>query len=213
MELDPGIDERLALGRQVVEALVRWQALRAAAPIHQQVEASQIEAMLAHPPERGADDPGPVLERLLSAASGGWSKAHSGDLAFIPNGGLYSGSLSALLAAGVHAFTGAAFESPALIALEESVLRWFAKVLGMPSNSEGVLLSGGSLANQTAIACAVAADFDPANGTVYLSRVRRLVSRRCGLRRYVRTHRPWCTPAALRSGGLSRDLGRIAGSV
>jgi aromatic-L-amino-acid decarboxylase len=170
MELDPGTDERLALGRQVVEALVRWQALRAAAPIHQHIEDSQVEGMFTHPPEQGANDPGPVLERLLSAAGGGWSKAHGGDLAFIPNGGLYSGSLAALLAAGVHAFTAASFESPALIALEESVLSWFATVLRMPNDSEGVLLSGGSLANQTAIACALAAGFDSAKSTVYLSR-------------------------------------------
>ena len=169
MELDPSPDERVAFGRQVVEALVRWQVLRGSAPIYQYVEDTEIDAMFGRPPEQGADDAATVLERLLSAAGGGWSKAHAGDFAFIPNGGLYTGSLAALLAAGVHAFTAASFESPALIALEEGILNWFASVLQMPDDSEGVLLSGGSLANQTAIACALALGFDPARSTVYLS--------------------------------------------
>jgi aromatic-L-amino-acid/L-tryptophan decarboxylase len=50
--------------------------------------------------------------------------------------------------------TGAAFESPALVALEESVLRWMASVLGLPPATQGLLVSGGSMANQAAIVCA-----------------------------------------------------------
>lgn len=169
MELDAGPDQQAALARQVVEALVGWEAARLAAPIHLPTHDSDIDGMFAPPPERGVNDAGPLLERLLSTANGGWSKAHGGDLAFIPNGGIPSGALAALLAAGLHAFTGASHESPALIALEESVLSWFARVLGMPAASEGVLLSGGSLANQTAIACALATGDDPARDTFYLS--------------------------------------------
>src|SRR5262249_20727671 len=112
--------------------------------------------------------PAALLETLFDAAGDGWSKAHGGDLSFIPNGGAYSGVLAALLAAGLHRYTGAALETPALIALEEGVLRWFARLFGLPEDSEGVMLSGGSLANQTAIACARAAGFAPARRTASL---------------------------------------------
>ena len=88
-----------------------------------------------------------VFDRLREAASVGWNKAHGGSLAFIPNGGLFSGAIAALLSAGLNPFTGAAFESPALVGLEESVLRWLAGLFGLPAEAEGVLLSGGSIAN------------------------------------------------------------------
>jgi aromatic-L-amino-acid decarboxylase len=75
-----------------------------------------------------------------------------------------------MLAAGLHTFTGSAFESPALVALEESVLRWLASVFGMPPATEGLLLSGGSLCNQTAIVCARdRGDFEPERSVAYLS--------------------------------------------
>jgi len=169
MELNPDTNERIALGRQVLEALVRWEARRLAQPIRQPVDDARIDGMLAPPPEAGALDLSALLDTLFAAAGDGWSKAHGGDLSFIPNGGLYSGVLAALVAAGLHRYTGAALETPALIALEEGVLRWWARLLGLPEGSEGVMLSGGSLANQTAIACARAQGFDHACSTAYLS--------------------------------------------
>lgn len=125
--------------------------------------------MRAAPPE-APGDAAAVLQRLQAAAGTGWNKRVGGDLAYIPSGGLYSGAVAALLAAGLHVFTGSAFETPALVALEESVLRWFAGLLGLPAGSEGLLLSGGSLANQAAIVCArERGDFDAARSTAYLS--------------------------------------------
>jgi aromatic-L-amino-acid/L-tryptophan decarboxylase len=105
-------------------------------------------------PGREPGDAQQVLERLVRAASGGVQKCHGGDLAYIPSGGIFTGAVAAWLAASVHAFTGVSFESPALVALEQSVLGWMAGVVGFPSQSEGLLLSGGSLANQTALICA-----------------------------------------------------------
>ena len=72
------------------------------------------------PPEQGvpiAD----LLAQVEEASLTGWNKTDGGDLAYIPNGALYSGVLGALLAAGSHAFTGQAGEAPALVAIEESV--------------------------------------------------------------------------------------------
>jgi aromatic-L-amino-acid/L-tryptophan decarboxylase len=122
-------------------------------PIHLETPAALVQALLAPPPESGGD-PGQVMQRLADAAATGWSKLHGGDLGYIPSGGLYAGAVAAFLAAGVHAFTAAAFESPALVALEEGVLRWMASLLGLPLTAQGLLVSGGSMANQAAIVCA-----------------------------------------------------------
>jgi aromatic-L-amino-acid/L-tryptophan decarboxylase len=124
---------------------------------------------ITEPPREGGAPPAEVFDRLRVAASVGWNKAHGGSLAFIPNGGLFSGAVAALLSAGINPFTGAAFEAPALVALEESVLRWLAGLFGLPPATEGVLLSGGSIANQTAVACARHQGFDAARSRAYLS--------------------------------------------
>lgn len=154
--LDPDRAQREAL---IAAAAALLEGVRRADPgsaIHLETAAAVVQAMLAPPGESGRD-PAEVMQRLAAAASTGWSKSHGGDLGYIPSGGLYAGAVAAFLAAGVHAFTGAAFESPALVALEESVLRWMASVLGLPPAAQGLLVSGGSMANQTAIVCARAA--------------------------------------------------------
>jgi len=137
-------------------------------PIFSAAPPELVERVLEPPPEDAAPLT-EVFDRLRDAASVGWNKAHGGSLAFIPNSGLFSGSIAALLSAGINPFTGAAFEAPALVGLEESVLRWLAGLFGLPAATEGVLLSGGSMANQTAVACARHRGFDAARSRAYLS--------------------------------------------
>jgi aromatic-L-amino-acid decarboxylase len=101
-----------------------------------------------------ATDVADILDRFVRFASVGWDKTADGVLAYIPNGALDAGPIAALLAAGAHTFTGTSFEAPAMVAMEEGVLRWMADLLGLPASAGGLLLSGGSLANQTAIVTA-----------------------------------------------------------
>lgn len=163
--------QRRALAEAALALLEHLYRRDVHAPIFTPAPAALVAAMRAAPPEAPAD-PAEVFARLQAAAETGWNKRVGGDLAYIPSGGLYSGALAALLAAGLHVFTGSAFETPALVALEESVLQWWAGQLGLPAGSEGLLLSGGSLANQTAIVCAreLAAPAPPgAAGSAWLS--------------------------------------------
>jgi aromatic-L-amino-acid decarboxylase len=153
MDMVPGPAERQALierARLLVEAMENRH-------LADEIFVVTPEAVLSNmlrPPGEDAEPAGDVLSRLTTASRSGWDKAQGGDLAYIPSGGLFTGALGAWLASAIHAFTAAASEAPALVALEESVLRWIAGTLGMPGEAEGILLSGGSMANQTAIACA-----------------------------------------------------------
>lgn len=153
LELDPDKAERRKLAELAFRLLDRMQERRDGEPMFVPTPPDAIDAMLQVPPEEGAA-PAEVMTALQAVSRLGWSKLHGGDLAYIPSGGLYTGAIAALLASGLHSFTGSAHESPALIALEESVLRWLAATMGLPHTAEGVLLSGGSMANQTAIAVA-----------------------------------------------------------
>src|SRR6266700_2688404 len=103
--LDPDAAQRKRLAEQAFELIERILGRRDHAPIFVPTPPHLVGAMLAAPPEHGTEV-AELLDRLQAAAEGGWSKAHGGDLGFIPNGGLYSGVVAAMLAAGLHTFTG-----------------------------------------------------------------------------------------------------------
>ena len=71
----------------------------------------------------------------------------------------------------MNRYVGVYAPAPALVQLETNVVRWFARAVGYPSSAGGVLTSGGSLANFSAV---VAARHEklPENflkGTLYVS--------------------------------------------
>ncbi len=159
--------QRAQLIAGAIEVLERLRTRRTSAPMYTPTP-SELISGLQRPPAETGGSLSEILQTLDTAACCGWQKAHPGDLSYIPTGGLFSGVVAALLSAGLNAFTGAAFEAPALVSIEEGVLKWLAHVLGMPAEAEGVLLSGGSLANQTAIVCARGRGFDAGRSRVYL---------------------------------------------
>ncbi len=79
---------------------------------------------------------------------------HPGYLAFIPGEGTWPGALGDLISSALNVdscwWLGASGPS----ALELVVLDWFRRWVGYPEGASGVLVSGGSAANLTALACA-----------------------------------------------------------
>ena len=146
-------DERRAIAAGALDALERLTEVRASGDVHRPADRSLLELARTTPPQEPAD-PADILDRYVRFAAAGWDKSADGVFAYIPNGALDAGPIAALLAAGAHTFTGTSFEAPAMVAMEEGVLRWMADLLGLPSGAGGLLLSGGSLANQTAIVTA-----------------------------------------------------------
>jgi aromatic-L-amino-acid/L-tryptophan decarboxylase len=81
--------------------------------------------------------------------------AAGGALAYIPGSGLLTAALAELLAASANRYTGLAAAAPTAVALETGILRWLTELFDLPpETSQAVLLSGGSLANLTALAAA-----------------------------------------------------------
>jgi aromatic-L-amino-acid decarboxylase len=88
---------------------------------------------------------------------------------YIPGGGLFHAALGDFLAAATNKYSGFAPAAPGAVRLENAVANWLAEVIGMPDGGAGVLTSGGSMANLTAIVAArEAADVD-GDGAVYLT--------------------------------------------
>lgn len=207
-DLLPDPRERRALYEAAVDAIERIAERRAAAPNHVDPASATLAAALA-PPSAAGQPLDEVLVRYEEAASIGWDKTSGGDFSYVPNGGIPAGIAAALLASGARGYTGAAHDSPGLVAIEESVLRWMAALVGLPEGAGGVLLSGGSLANQTAIAAARERTGGSDGSTMYVSdrvhhsvtKAARLAGVRPELVRTVATDAAGrCDPASLRQG-------------
>ncbi|MEA2166452.1 MAG: aromatic-L-amino-acid/L-tryptophan decarboxylase [Thermoanaerobaculia bacterium] len=83
-----------------------------------------------------------------------FNAAGPGYLAFIPGGGLFHAAVADLIADAVNRYVGVCAAAPLLVQLEANVVRWFCEIVGYGAGSGGVLTSGGSLANLTAIIAA-----------------------------------------------------------
>lgn len=128
---------------------------------------SLVEAM----PEQGtpfADLLDLLFERLIPKT---FNTASPGYIAYIPGGGLFHAAVADLIADAVNRYTGVWMAAPALAQLEANVLRWFADIIGYPPQARGILTTGGSMANSTALVTARRSRL-PENflsGAIYLS--------------------------------------------
>jgi aromatic-L-amino-acid/L-tryptophan decarboxylase len=96
-----------------------------------------------------------VLDLLFERAiPKSFNTAGPGYLAYIPGGGLPHAAVGELIAATVNRYVGVLAAAPALAQLEANVIRWFAAIAGYPPEARGLLTSGGSLANFTALVTA-----------------------------------------------------------
>lgn len=92
-----------------------------------------------------------VVDELLPES---FNTAGPGYLAYIPGGGLYQAALGEFLAAALNRYVGVSQAAPGLVALEAQVLRWLADIIGYGPDARGILTSGGSLANFSAVVAA-----------------------------------------------------------
>jgi aromatic-L-amino-acid decarboxylase len=109
-----------------------------------------------------------LTERVLPYRG---SVDHPRFFAFVPSCPTWPGVLGDFMAAGLNVFQGTWLESAGPSALELEVLGWFKEWIGYPDSAAGLLLSGGSAANLTALATARATrlDNDAGDGVIYAS--------------------------------------------
>lgn len=112
-----------------------------------------------------------ALAAVREAARKGTNTAGPGFLGYIPGGGLFAAALADLLADTVNRFVNQWSTSPVAAQIEWNVVRWMCDLFGYPAEARGVLTTGGSLANFSAIVAARHALLpeDFLDGTLYVS--------------------------------------------
>jgi glutamate/tyrosine decarboxylase-like PLP-dependent enzyme len=106
------------------------------------------------------DDPLPTDGEDLRSVLAEWNErvypyaAHQGSprwFGYVMGSGTPVGTLADALAASVNMNVGAWMGGPSATEVERQCLRWLAEIVGYPTDCGGVLTSGGTMANHTAI--------------------------------------------------------------
>ena len=170
LELSP--DDMRAMGEAAVRAVAEHIAALPGAPRSGLEGAEDLARTLREPPPERGTDFATLLDFLMNTVfPASINSAHPTYVAYVPGGGLYPSAVADFLGAATNRFTGAWFASPAAVRLEANVLEWFARWMGYPASARGILTSGGSLANFSAVVTArkrLLGD-DLARGAVYAS--------------------------------------------
>jgi glutamate/tyrosine decarboxylase-like PLP-dependent enzyme len=171
--LDPDVEEMRRLGYAAVDRIVEHLASLGEKRVARRGSAAEFAALVDEPlPEtgRGLDDGVRFLfERAVPHMT---HVNHPRFHAYIPCPSSFAGALGEMIAAGTNPFLGSWLGGATFGALELTTLRWIAELVGYPTDAAGLLTSGGSMANLSALAAARARHGADAltRGVIYASR-------------------------------------------
>jgi len=153
LELSP--DEMRAMGYRVVDLVVEHFAGLHDAPVHGVETRAALEARLREPaPEHGLGWRA-ALERAATEVLGTMShNDHPRFFAYVPGPGNFVGAMADALAAGFNPFNGAWVTASGPAQAELVTVDWLRAACGLPEGGGGAFVSGGSMANLTALAVA-----------------------------------------------------------
>ncbi|TQI94623.1 aromatic-L-amino-acid decarboxylase [Amycolatopsis cihanbeyliensis] len=132
---------------------------------------ADIYSRVGVPPTESGGDLTEALDVFREAAREGLETAGPHYFGYVPTGGLYTSAIADLLTKALNRSTGLAGFSPALVAMEEGVIRWLCREFELPRGAGGIITTGGSTAHLAAL---VAARHDRlgerfADGTIYVT--------------------------------------------
>ena len=170
--LEPNVDQMRQLVDLALDRIVHNLSTLHEQPAVDLLNVTEVARLVREPiPEKGQNYEGLldlVFERLISK---GYNTASPGTLSYVTGGGLFHSAVADLIAGALNRYVAYWGASPGLAQLEQTVVEWFIEIVGFPAGAGGVLLSGGSLANLSAVITArrnkLGDDFG--GGTIYAS--------------------------------------------
>jgi aromatic-L-amino-acid decarboxylase len=169
--LDPSPQEMREMGESALAYAVDFLRRRPDAPASDFEGAAETARNLRESPPADGGEFAPLLDLVETIASHSADNAGPGFLAYIPGGGLFASSLADLLSTTIDRYVNLWGEAPVAAQVENNVVRWLCDLFDFPAESRGVLTSGGSMANFSAIVSARRAMLpeDFLSGTLYVS--------------------------------------------
>jgi len=143
------------LGYRVVDQIIEYYQSVAGKPVMSLSPRTELEARLREPiPEQPAEV-NSLLDQLQRDV---WSNMgnvlHPRFFAFIPSPSNFVSVMADALAAGFNPFAGNWMEGSGPAQIELVTIDWLRRMCGMPESAGGLFVSGGSMANLTALVAA-----------------------------------------------------------
>lgn len=143
------------LGYALIDRLVDHHRDLPSLPVAPPAAAEALLERFAQPLPADPTDAAEVFERIFEEVLPQMAHVqHPRFFGFVPGVSNSVAVLSDLLTSGWNVFAGTWYAGSGAIALERTVIGWLRDICGMPEQAGGVLVSGGSMANLTALAAA-----------------------------------------------------------
>src|SRR5687767_10718208 len=143
------------LGRQVADLVAEHHANIRDEPVIASLPRAELNRVLMKPAPTGPSDfdslVGTLRENVFPYHA---REPHPGFLAYVPSCPTFPALLGDWIATGYNFFAGVWPVAAGPNQIEVVVLEWIREWMGMPSGSSGLLTSGGSAANMTAVVAA-----------------------------------------------------------
>jgi aromatic-L-amino-acid decarboxylase len=152
--LEPSASQMRAMGEAALAEVIRFVEDLPEAPAVDLDGALEMAARFREgAPEEGSEF-GPHLDAIVEAAGKAFNTTGPGYMAFIPGGGLFAAALADFVATALNRFVNVWNAAPPLAQIEWTAVRWLCDLFGYPVGARGILTTGGSLSNFSAIVAA-----------------------------------------------------------
>lgn len=150
------IDPQQAAAASIDELVQGLLADAAESPVLSTGSADQVGASLSHPLPRHGVALQTALDELIGA-TGRYRRrnAHPGMFSYVASPGLPTDPLGHAMTAALNQNLTGFLGAPGASQVERTVVDWLRELTGLPVEADGLVVSGGSLANLSALAAAV----------------------------------------------------------
>lgn len=175
MDLELSREEMKDLGYRVVDLLVEHLSTLHDQPVSGEATRAELEALFREPPPAGPTGHVEVLDRLRRDLLPHFVRInHPRHFAFVPSPSNFVSAMGDALAAGLTPFLGTWFAGSGPAEIELVTIDWLRELCGLPEEGGGLFVSGGSMANLTALGAARNVRLEAQglridDGTVYFS--------------------------------------------
>ena len=153
---DLALDELRRIGGSVVDAIAEYHAGLAGRPVLPDVAPAEVAASFSgRLPAEGESAEALIEDWRRRVAPWLMAVGSSRDFAYVNGSGAMMGIFAEALAACTNTNAEAWRLGPAAAAIEAQCLRWIAEFVGYPKETGGILVSGGTMANLTAVLTAL----------------------------------------------------------
>ncbi|MFZ3374212.1 MAG: aminotransferase class I/II-fold pyridoxal phosphate-dependent enzyme [Chthoniobacterales bacterium] len=166
------LDEMRQFGYRIVDLIADHFANRRYGPVGAKADPTRLLSLFEFEPSESGRDPRELLAQLeREVFPNNLHVDHPRFFAFVPGPNNFVSTMAEALAAGFNVFNGTWLGGSAAAAMELGLIRWFCHIYGLPQSAGGLFVSGGSMANLTALVAARHASLQDRvdRATVYFS--------------------------------------------